>query len=378
MQNAIRNKFIILLIACTIHTASYAAEILAIDDWRDKEQEASPEIIKFEQTYRARAKSGLIESNSNKKKIAILYQGFQDYPQSIFIFKYGNLNIVGKKYQSDLCFTNKLPGVFCSKITAPMILGIVQREQITQDGILVFYDPFTNAMKNLVFDYLISDRGIDIYYPYAQLLSEKKLEKTSPSDGWKFEGDRGEALGTGEAELRKYTIHFLRTVPTKNKIVFDPACSTGEFLANIKVHFPSVKTIGQELSPTMVKEAKKRVDVVYLGDSIISPVKNESVDFIFFRFLNGEVVTTEQAYNLLNALVKKCKIGGYIVVFGHSPVLVASEVMTDIGLTKIQYNGVSEDKSSVFQYYIYRKDKKTENIDFKTLKSNDWVKKNYK
>jgi isonocardicin synthase len=362
--------YLLLIIVCII-PLQVSAATLEIDDWGDTEVEVSKELLKNEKSYRKKAIKEFNNKAIANNETQIIFQAFNENPQSIFMFDYKDKKIVGKKYISDAVVYKNLPGLFCSNIQAPMLLGIFEKEQITQDGIIVYFKPFSFNEKKLIFSKLLEDRKIDIYYPYTQLLSEKKLEKTSPKDGWKFDQERSESLGLGEEELRKYTIKFLGTFSSlSKKRVFDPACSTGQFLSTLKKYYPNIYTIGQDLSPSMIKMAKYKIDKAYVGDSINSPVSNSSVDFIFFRFLNGEVVTTEQAYNLFNSLIKKVKQGGYIIVFGHSPVLISKQVMENIGLELIQANGVSEDKKSVFQYYILKKVKPVQNFNYKSLISN--------
>lgn len=351
-----------------------------VDDWDDTEIEISKKLLDDEKRYRNAAlkefeyDKNIRPLNSNildQRKSQTIFEAFDENPQSIFMFNYENITVIGKKYISDATIHQNLPGIFCSKIQAPMLLGVFEREQLTQDGIIVFFKPFNISEKRFVFDALLKDRQIDIYYPYTQLLSEKKLEKTSPKDGWKFDKERSDALGLGEEELRKYTIKFLKGFSSlKGKRIFDPACSTGQFLSVIKKHYPTIYTIGQDLSPSMIEAAKGKANELHIGDSINSPVKNESVDFIFFRFINGEVVTTEQAYNLFSNLVKKVKKGGYIIIFGHSPVLVAKQIIENMGLKFIQANGVSKDNRSVFQYYVFVKVGITKDLNYKDLISN--------
>lgn len=164
------------------------------------------------------------------------------------------------------------------------------------------------------------------------------------------------SLSLGEKNIREYTISILKQFGNLNrKKVFDPACSTGEVLHTIKSNFPECYTIGQDLNPQMVNYAKDKLDEVYLGGSINNCIPEESVDFVFFRFLNVEVVSTEMVYKLFNSLIKKCKIGGYIIVFGHTPVLVNSKYMEYMGFEILQRNGVTKDKKRIFQYYLLKK-----------------------
>jgi len=57
----------------------------------------------------------------------------------------------------------------------------------------------------------------------------------------------------------------------------------------------------------MTEYAKKFVDEIYTGDSINSPIQDNSVNIMFLRFLNSEIVTKEYSYILFDKLVKKVK-----------------------------------------------------------------------
>ena len=72
-----------------------------------------------------------------------------------------------------------------------------------------------------------------------------------------------------------------------NKVIYDPACSTGEFLEDFKKKFPESYTIGHDLSQEMVNYAKDFVDEACCCNAIDSPLKEKSVDLMFLRFLNS-------------------------------------------------------------------------------------------
>jgi len=366
-----------------MNITSFGRKSFEVDDWGDTQYEIAPEIIKNEENFRISALRKFASTSIpeplnfeliKQRSYEVVFQGFEENPQSIFIFDYNGFRFVGKKYKSDLYLLPESPGIFCSNIQAPMIIGLLEREQVTQDGVLLFINPITPAEKLYVFNILLAHREIDIYYPYTQLLTKEKLEMASPKEGWKYSPDRAEALGGGESDLRDYTLNFLKSFQNlEEKKIFDPACSTGEFLATIKKNFPKVITIGQDLSASMVEEAKTKIDEAYVGNSIDSPVPNDSVDFIFFRFLNGEVVTTEQAYNLLTSIIRKSKKGGYIIIFGQTPVLVSRPFMEKLGLTFIQATGVTNNKKSVFQYYILQKNNTIKDIGYRDLINNKFL-----
>ena len=355
------------------------------DDWG--EAQVDTDILKREYAYREKAikdyKICLDPIHPNFDSLStrtteVLFQGFQENPQSIFMFEFSGRRVVGKKYMSDLCITYGIPStfLFCSLVKGPMLLGLVEREQVMQDGVLVFFKPFTGTEKGIMFRNILDRREIDIYYPYTQLLTEAKLEKGSPSEGWAFDPKRGKVMLMSEVEQRRHTVEVLGPLLKemgKNQILFDPACSAGVFLAHVQMAYPNVVTVGQDLSPSMVHEATKILNQVFLGDSIETPVMDESADVIFFRFLNVEVVTSEMAYNLLHKLVRKSKVGGYVIVFGYSPVLVSLPAMTRMGLKMIQANGVTNDREGLFQYYVLQRQNGLRDTDFESISGNEHI-----
>jgi isonocardicin synthase len=262
-----------------------------------------------------------------------------------------------------------------------MILGLLDRMQMTEDKVLIFFEPFTYKEKLYAFNYLKDNRMGEVYYPLVLVTDSEKKEKISPADGWKYDENRKSSLARGESELRSYTTDFLnRVVRDKNQkfVVFDPACSTGDFLYSIKNKFPNAYTIGQDLSRTMVEEASKKIDKALVGNSMNTEITDGSVDFLFFRFINSEVVNTEDAHNLFNSLIKKVRVGGYIIVFGHSPVLVSSIYMKSLGLDIKGMNGYDKESDSVFQYYIMKKTKKTKDMGFTEFLNTSYNKINIK
>ena len=206
---------------------------------------------------------------------------------------------------------------------------------------------------------MLSDPKIEISYPVAQLLGIHKMEKVTPKDGWVVDKERAEFLSLGEEVIRDYTLKFLRKTVNINETfkVYDPACSTGKFLSVIKKTFSNALTVGQELSRQMVEYAKENggVDEVYCGDSIRPAVQPESMDFVFFRFLNGEVVSTDYAKKLFTSLSNTIKKGGYAILFGHTPVLLDAEWIVAQNFKIVQLNGHTEDNGFVFQYMVFQR-----------------------
>ena len=293
-------------------------------------------------------------SNIFSRKI----EKFEDYeynlPQNIFLLKsYKGKIIVGRKIRSILRIENKINAINCSMITAPMLLGFLHHRNKKNRKIIIEYYPFTNEEKKYIFNELKTNRKIDIYYPYKYRDFYTKKEETSPETGWSFNPEKKEYLGYGEVHFRNYTKSFLETLGKEFEIVFDPACSTGEFLNDYKNSFPKSHTIGHDLSQEMIDYAKDYVDEFFCCNAFDSPLKDNSVDLMFLRFLNSEVVNTQMAYKILKVLVKKVKKKGIIICFGHTPVLIRKEMFIKYGLTPIICNGYDKERNAIFQYYVF-------------------------
>lgn len=152
-----------------------------------------------------------------------------------------------------------------------------------------------------------------ILYKYRDFNNNK--EEKSPETGLTFNPEKKEYLGYGEVHFRKFTFKFFMNQDMNNKIIYDPACSIGEFLEDFKKNYPKSYTIGYDLSQEMVNYAKDFVDESCCCNALNSPLKEKSVDLMFLRFLNSEVVTTKDAYIIFKVLIPKVKKMVLLCVF---------------------------------------------------------------
>lgn len=298
-----------------------------------------------------------INSDSILKRNIITFEDY-DYnlPQNIFIIKkFNGKTIVGRKIRSILRIENKINAINCSMITAPMLLGFLNSRQKNGRKITISYYPFTKEEKKFIFEILKKDRNYDIYYPYKYRDFYTNKEEKSPEEGWSFNPEKKEYLGYGEVHLRKFTSDYFSksNIIFNNKVVYDPACSTGEFLSDFKKVFSNCYTIGHDLSLEMIEYAKKFVDEYCCCNAINSPLNERSVDLMFLRFLNSEVVSTKEAYNIFKVLKTKMKQKGLIVAFGHTPLLITKEWFEKNGLKTITCNGYDKERDAIFQYYVF-------------------------
>lgn len=276
-------------------------------------------------------------------------------PQNLFYIDWNGKRIVGRKLISELKLRGELKELNCSGVTASMLLGLFKGETSTVEQVSVTYNPFLPAERLSLFADIKRRTDIELVYPFRFLDKEHRRERTSPPDGWSLNPMRADNLGRGEEHIRQYTVAYLVQFALAGKILYDPACSTGQFLHTLKLAYPNCHTIGQDLSKQMTDYARAFVDEIYTGDAYLSFIPDEYVDIAFCRFLNSEVVTTDQARVLFPRIAQRVKRGGYIIVFGHTPVLLTKHFFESCGLHVQQTLAYHEERDIFFQYYVLKK-----------------------
>ena len=285
-------------------------------------------------------------------------------PQSVFILdigkpgRTGSVRLVGRKLLSDLWVKFKIPEIHCSFITASMILGVFVDERLSDSNITVFYHPLGDSEKLRVMKNIMNENYLEteIICPFPVLRDSTRQEWGSPPEGWIVDDAYDVMLGCGEERLRGYSIQFLKEAGLEKPLLYDPACSTGVFLSTLQKALPGSYTFGQDLSQQMANFAKERIDEAHCANAASPKIKPGTADAVYIRFLNSEVVKTPEAEVLLEALLRTVKSGGYIITFGHTPVLLSSSnfrCLKDFRLR--QCIGVTVDKTGIFQYYVIQR-----------------------
>jgi hypothetical protein len=275
-------------------------------------------------------------------------------PQTIFILSSNGRTWLGRKLVSDEWIAGRISELFCSKITPEMLLGELVSSRTTQDSVVAYYRPATSDECKAFMDEAVTSKVAELRFPFVHLTRGEKLEVVSPLNGWSVDDSMRDQLFNGEAALRKYTAQALKGYVPSGALLYDPACSTGDFLSSVQQAFPGTRSFGQDLSAEMIQFARTQLDETYVGDAINSPLANESVDVAFVRFLNSEVVSTEYATNLFDEILVRIKPEGLLVVFGHTPVLLDSGFFENRKLTCLEKIGQLE-TGEIFQFYLLRK-----------------------
>ena len=314
-------------------------------------------IIKREKILYKKSFKEINESNMevDKRKVKTFIEWDFNMPQTIFFIYLGDLIICGRKVMSELYREGKLKSINCSKITYNMILGYLKNYSYNSRKIILKYIPLNNEEKIEIFKRIVKSRTAYIDYPFRFKFFDSNLEQTSNDLSWKVDDKIANYLSIGEKHHRDYTRRIIKRYVDNPKIIYDPACSTGEFLYNLKKIYPNSITIGHDLDPSMVDYSKKYVDESLCCDAFDSPIKNDSVDLLVLRFLNGGVLSTEDAKKLFKKLINKVKKDGYILCIGHTPILLSHDDFISLNLNVKKSIGYDKNTNSIFQYYLVQK-----------------------
>ncbi len=261
---------------------------------------------------------------------------------------------MGYKTLSDYFVYEDAPGLLCSRLYWHNVLGLLDTFRTSDTDVTVAFDPLDEFARREAFDAI--SPTTQIVHPFPNR-GERGREETSPSDGWPVTEERAVSLNVTEEHIRRYTRDLFRPAfseLTEDVIAYDPACSTGHFLADFATINPvRIRTVGQDLSRQMTDYAEGRLEEVHQGDAMSPRPAPGTVDILFCRFLNSEVVTTRSAREMLPRLVATLRGEGLMVLLGHSPVLLDSLDLKAAGLTVLQTTARQDDY--VFQYYVCQK-----------------------
>ena len=247
-------------------------------------------------THESRFRDQLRESMSSGE-ILDWTERWEEHPERIFEVRVGVEVWLGLKTTSDYVVEEGIPGMFCSRIAWFNLVGPLLSSRVSELGVRVRARMATSTRRREVF--AAFGRMTEIVHPYPKMETPGR-ETGTPPEGWFVTEERAAFLGTGERHLRAFTAEILaaRWPADREIVAFDPACSTGEFLSTFARAIPGrVRTIGQDLREEIVAYARPKLDRVAVGDALRPAVRPGSVNVLFARFLNSEVVTSAEAAN---------------------------------------------------------------------------------
>ena len=279
-----------------------------------------------------------------------------------FLFRLNLRTYCGEKLLSPLVERCNSPTPFCALITQEMLLGAMLQIHTDEFGVEIYYETLSAKEYEAIFYELMHAPHTDIHFPFVYLQPNTYTEINAPEMGWKIDETIANILFQGEVYHRKISIERLQQDGHETPVIYDPACSTGDFLRAIKEAIPGAYTIGQDLSPDMCQWAKKGIDEVYCGDASTPAATLQSCDYIFFRFLNNEVVSTKKAKHLFTQIMRCLKPNGKAILFGFTPLLLTESYFKLHGYDVCQCNAAIEQEKALIQYYVIQKNQTIKEI----------------
>ncbi|CAE6791791.1 hypothetical protein R70006_04887 [Paraburkholderia domus] len=279
---------------------------------------------------------------------------FDAKPFDIFELRTRGERLVGVK--AEVCCDPMQPDERrkCCLIDAPMIRGRIAGTRVTADGVTVYYRPVSVAFASELVENAVHDPDASLSYPFARIVSPG-VEPVSSDADWNPAPEFCAALDRDEIHFRAASVNTLRELGWHSGVAYDPACSTGAFLAHVKAHFPATHTIGQDRNAGMAALARTRLDEVHVGDSITPARMPRTVDLLVLRHLNVDVVTFAQAATLFDSASETLRAGGICLVFGHTPVQLPAAFFEMRGYDVLSRLAATPSRDALFEYYVLRK-----------------------
>ncbi|WP_142919082.1 class I SAM-dependent methyltransferase, partial [Bacillus thuringiensis] len=272
--------------------------------------------------------------------------------ENLFLIKLSEYTLCGRKLANHIDYENKTINID-SFIRTNMILGHFHTFQMNDKLVYMYYSPCTEAELNRISKLFSHDKQTEVLFPFSPLDDNFHEYLVSFNDWDSLNSGQLAGLDEDEVHFRDVTVQYLHTQETNNKVFYDPACSTGTFLGHLKQHFPLGKYIGSDQSNTMVALAKDKLDYAFQAEAS-QLTQDIQVDYLFLRFLNMEVVTIVQAYDLFEKLIRFLKPNGQLIIFGHTPVVINISYIADRYNLQIRKR-IGIYNEAIFQYYILQK-----------------------
>ena len=191
----------------------------------------------------------------------------------------------------------------------------------------------------------------NIHFPWPPL-DDQGNEAVCPESFWNQMADTPEKLDRQEAHFRVHTLKLLQDIAFPGCRVFDPACSTGAFLASLKEQLPRLNYFAADRAEKMVIKARQQLPHVAHSDFMQTSDRTR-FDIIFCRFANHEVIRHDQTAPVIDKLITLLNTKGYVIIFGHTPVNIdIADYVRGKNIALKMTSGYSERFAGFFQYYL--------------------------
>lgn len=242
----------------------------------------------------------------------------------------------------------------CSSLIQPaMLLGPLKKVQLGNQGARVQFLAVSAARKREALEQAREDLSSHLYFPLPSL-DDDGCEQLCSDQDWVCDNALARRLDADEEHFREYSVTLLESWLKPGAVLHDPACSTGTYIAHLAARFPHCRFVGSDRSPSMIDYARARH-----GDGAIHfqvmDAEHSSIacDVLILRFLNAEVTTRLHAERLLRRLAAHVRPAGWLILFGHTPVLVDVHYLAqELGFTVIRCLGTRSGHTELFEFYV--------------------------
>lgn len=228
---------------------------------------------------------------------------------------------------------------------------LVSRQDEKESSIFIVSVP---SKENWHDDVFASPESTDIFFPYPPR-DDNGEEFICPDAFWDELVSVPQKLDTEEKHFRNYTAEILQDHVFRGCTIYDPACSTGEFISAVKEKFPFCRYFASDQSERMVSLTRTKIPDAFVCD-IAANENISNYDIIICRFINHEVVKSKVASSILEKITCMLNRKGKVIIFGHTPVaLDVPEFARLHDLAVLMCMGYYGDPEGFFQYYILEK-----------------------
>jgi isonocardicin synthase len=280
-----------------------------------------------------------------------LMVGFDERPYNVFVISIGQRRFFGWKEPVAFRCDDPAPATRSCLVAFSDVIGELEAWHATDAGYRLSYHAISGDEVAALVHADLHDT--ELTYPFRRLLDGQETVQTEAY--WSARAAAPDGLDDDEWFMRDAAVQLLSPVLQPGDLVFDPACSTGRFLAALGTAMPQCRLRGQELSEPMARLARTRLDDVRIGSAASPACGDGEARALICRFLNLDVVTSSQALQLFDRLCQCVAPGGYLLVLGHTPVLLNQAAMQADGFVLRQSVQLTPDRHALYQFYLLQK-----------------------
>lgn len=289
--------------------------------------------------------------NSATSEGLTLFVGHDEKPYNVFVITAGERRFFGVKRPVSYDPSQRKPDTLSCLVGFDDILGELLDVKTELTGYRFSYRQVLD--ETLTVSLIDQVDRIELTYPFKRLIDG--AEWAQPASYWDARAQMPDTLDADEDFLREQSRRVIRENLSEGSTLFDPACSTGRFLEAVGRAIPNARLIGQDANPNMVALARARLDDAHVGDAGTPKCSDKLADLVICRFLNLDVLTTQQAETIFRRLAECVADDGWMLIIGHTPVLIDRTDMAACGFEVRCMVMLTPANHALYQFYLLRK-----------------------